>query len=313
LIASKTPLLNYLDADDLSNFEKVSKRAQAAVEAARGRYAPRVVMPPGYEDEWPVFGRYDRDIVHPLYVHLKSSERIAYEQSLAKYVDLAYRNMVSLVQRHHKDCDVRQEADELAESLSGNNPHWRKGNCVAVVVRKGALTRIALNALTKKGHPHLSLHPSALEALEESGAQFIDMTKPIYEHCEIRLWEQFGDVAGYIGIMQPCCLYCAAQLLSAGFTGFRGCHLQTYGKYVFSEKILSNPRYLRTLFGAYVLDWYVRLDAKGKLDFLDLLAVAKGVKVKLTKLKNKSSEDVGKGGGGGGGGGKEDPYKRRRV
>ena len=286
-----TPLLSFLNVDDVAKLSQVSKAINEAVERAPVRHRRAIDMPKGHAHEWPVYGRLEKDSVHPLYEPLESGRRKEYEESLAEYVDLAYQNMVNLVLRFGKGVDAPLEPDKLAEALSGSNQHWKKGNCVAVVVRKDERPMIALNALTKRGEPKESLDKSAHKALDEYQGQFIDMSELEYEHCEIRLWEQFGNTVDYIGIMQPCCLFCAAQLLAAGFTGFRGCHLQIYKRYTFSVKILSNPGRLRILFGGAVFNWYIGLNPKQKLDFLDLLAVGQGVKAKKSKVKKRKIKE----------------------
>jgi hypothetical protein len=47
---------------------------------------------------------------------------------------------------------------------------------------------------------------------------------------------------------------------------------------------------LKRLLGAQVFNLYITLNAKQKLDFLDLLAVAKGVQEKEPKVKKRKAE-----------------------
>jgi len=279
-----TPLLSSPGQQELGRLPQPWKAEKKVVTQHRLN-SLRITLPEDCADMPPIYGRYKKDIVHPLYdVHMKSFERAKLEIGLAPYVDAAYRNMVALVQRYNKVGDAPRPADVIAEELSGSDKHWRMGNCVAVVMSSGG-PKIALNELSKKKkEPRESLHPSGREAFDKYEGEFIDMDLLDYEHCEIRLWEQYEPLVDYIGIMQPCCLFCAAQLLSAGFTGFRGCHLKTYGRYTFSTKILMVPERLRVLLGGEVFDWYSRLNSKSKLDFLDLLAVAKGAQHKLSKV-----------------------------
>jgi hypothetical protein len=279
----------------LATLAQVSQNTNASVEAYRSTYDPTVVLPEEKSDEWAIYGRYGK-YVHPLYEKMSGKDRKEYEQTMALYVTEAYNHMVALV-KQHKTGDNPQEADIVAQELSGTNSHWKKGNCIAVAVRQGQGPVIALNLLTKKsGGTIASLDKTATGTLEKyPGYEFIDMSAVVYEHCEIRIWEKHGDTLDYIGIMQPCCLFCAAQLLAAGFTGFRGCHFDIYKQYTFSNKILSNPTWLRNLFGAAVADWYNHLDAKQKLDFLDLLAAGVGVKQKMTKQNKKQGASSNKG------------------
>ncbi len=59
----------------------------------------------------------------------------------------------------------------------------------------------------------------------------VNQENTCYVHAEMKLFSRFGSQVGYIGVSKLCCLYCAAQMLAMGFTGFRGCHMKAFNNY----------------------------------------------------------------------------------
>jgi hypothetical protein len=74
-----------------------------------------------------------------------------------------------------------------------------------------------------------------------------------YLHAEIKVYLHAGPSIGYIGVSKLCCLYCAAQLLAHGFTGFRGCSMVAFNNYQWAS-VIDNKEFARVLWGSNVVD-----------------------------------------------------------
>ena len=199
---------------------------------------------------------------------------------------ITYDHMRTLVKSKNKLGELdhgKHEEDKLAVQLLQNVPKQAQNNCSAVVLRRKAPPMVAYNEPFKKttkqrkgGNIVKNVYYEQLDKVFGEGAdkyELITSNVP-YQHAETRLWEHFAADPSvvYIGIWQPCCLFCAAQLIAAGFSGFGGCHGSVYGQYVFSRRILGDPFRRTRLLGAKNAEWFDTASARDRLMFLYALA-----------------------------------------
>jgi hypothetical protein len=74
-----------------------------------------------------------------------------------------------------------------------------------------------------------------------------------YLHAEIKVYLHARGSIGYIGVSKLCCLYCAAQLLAQGFTGFRGCSMVAFNNYRWAS-VIDDKAFASALWGSDVVD-----------------------------------------------------------
>jgi len=257
------------------------------------------VLLPGHDDPW-LNAPWDKDhrelVEQRLHVEVPSFQ--AYRETvLWPLVRAAYLHMIQLVTDNGMkgERDVEKRANLEAQRVYGVFFGEFRNDCAAVVLRDDnpellgeAQIAVALNSLNLRPEVFEKLPPSGfnvwrrvkfrLETKFGPPRGYLVIGKPecYYMHAEIRLWEEYGESGKlkYIGIQQPCCLYCAAQLLAAGFKGFPGSHMDVYNQYTFSPKILARPVWRRNLFGAEVASWYDRATPRERADFLREMAEA---------------------------------------
>lgn len=186
----------------------------------------------------------------------------------------AHDHMVNLVRSCGKEGPVggETEADrQAAKVIARYNQQFGGATCAEVFYDPAQARVLAVGANKTTDIP-----PLGMARLRTRYDDFVLVNEGqcYFMHAEIRIWEKYAGNPNlvYIGIDKLCCLYCAAQLLAAGFTGFRGCHMNTYKQYTFSNQILSFRSKRRMLFGGAVADKYDGWTPKQRLDFLSVLA-----------------------------------------
>ncbi len=216
----------------------------------------------------------------------KADHYVAQMLLMEQRAEISYSHMREMVKSKNKLGELdhgKHEEDKLAVRLLQNVPKQAQNNCAAVVLRRTASPVVAYNEplkhkTTKKrsGEVVKNIFYAQLDEVFGEGAnkyELITSNVP-YQHAETRLWEHFAADPSvvYIGIWQPCCLFCAAQLIAAGFSGFGGCHGNVYGQYVFSRRILGDPFRRARFLGTENAVWFETASARDRLLFLHALA-----------------------------------------
>lgn len=166
-------------------------------------------------------------------------------------------------------------------------------NCVAVAILKDGRAVISSNSpLPPHARGQLdSLFPTGWVLLNPKDSVTADL------HAEIKLWERICNFeVSQFGIQQPCCLFCAAQLLAAGIDTFTGSHGDVYNFTSISRTLLRFPDATRRLLGEEVFAWYSKLSPDEQAQFITALEGA-GLdyrRVRDIKKRHGAKEDLGK-------------------
>ena len=265
----------HLSTRDVKNLHLVSKAAKrtASVELSPTLVPEepdsntlRLPKQPGVEVH-EVYGRREGQ---------SNQEFFEYLDSYKKDADTARKHMMVLVQSYGKEgaTGPETEADrQAAKIIARYNEKFGGATCAAVFYDPTQSKVLGVGANKKTDIPKLGM---ARLRTKYNGFELVNEGQCSFMHAEIRIWEKYVGNPNlvYIGIDKLCCLFCAAQLLAAGFTGFRGCHMNTYKQYTFSNRILSRRSWRRRLLGPTVDDKYAQWTAKERLDFLSVLANA---------------------------------------
>lgn len=143
----------------------------------------------------------------------------------------AYEHMRSLVIHNNKDGPKGKLRTDDLESAKVYEGSGKEGNVSAYTI--------------VGGQPYYSTNTKS----EETNYTLVDSQ---CDHAEMKLFDQFGSQLDYIGVSRLCCLYCAAQMLARGFTGFRGCHMKSFTGYVWLPDVHNDSAFRTALWGEEV-------------------------------------------------------------
>lgn len=87
------------------------------------------------------------------------------------------------------------------------------------------------------------------------------------EHAEMKIFRSKQGALKYIGVSKLCCLYCAAQMLACGFTGFRGCHMKAFNNYMWLPEVDTDSSFRAKLWGSDVEYELRRLNEEQRTEF----------------------------------------------
>lgn len=182
----------------------------------------------------------------------KELRQSASEQAQAQAKELAkkaFLHMRSLVIKYNKDGTKGSVKKEDRDSLYIYGPNDDSAKNIGAVTYSNSQVMIATNSsIPQTGVSSFQNYYPNKTVVTVRNTQLTD--NALCMHAEIKLFQTSPNVE-YIGVSKLCCLYCAAQLLARGFTGFRGCSMVAFNNYQWMNEV-SDHNFRVALWGGEV-------------------------------------------------------------